>query len=109
MIQAARESGKRVVLVRHPMPYGDLAKQVCGGVNSKSLACQLVERRPNHVCVHVFACCACLRLYAGTVTAASPVIELCHPTPQAVQRFEPLSGLDTQRTNIRPWHATFLV
>lgn len=28
VIDAARAEGKRVVLVRHPMPYGDLAKQV---------------------------------------------------------------------------------
>jgi predicted GTPase len=28
VIDAARAAGKRVVLVRHPMPYGDLAKQV---------------------------------------------------------------------------------
>jgi hypothetical protein len=28
VIDAARAVGKRVVLVRHPMPYGDLAKQV---------------------------------------------------------------------------------
>lgn len=27
MIDAARQAGKRVVLVRHPMPYGDLAAQ----------------------------------------------------------------------------------
>jgi predicted GTPase len=28
VIEAARSVGKKVVLVRHPMPYGDLAKQV---------------------------------------------------------------------------------
>jgi predicted GTPase len=27
VVAAAREHGKKVVLVRHPMPYGDLAKQ----------------------------------------------------------------------------------
>lgn len=27
VIEAARQLGKKIVLVRHPMPYGDLAKQ----------------------------------------------------------------------------------
>lgn len=27
MVDAARQLGRKIVLVRHPMPYGDLAKQ----------------------------------------------------------------------------------